>query len=157
MFGGMFPSFGHMTASPFDDMFNSAMGAMNSMQGATPPEGVHYSSWSQTRTMGPDGRVREETVQVGPGVDGRQETKRTVREGNASEMGSFGNQPFAPLLGENAADDQDVVVEEIHDDDSTGDAEVVRNVDDKEEDNGDRAQPPVSNWLKDRYNRWRSH
>lgn len=50
---------------------------------------------SKTRTVGPDGIVREETVRTTPGADGRPETRRTVRESDGvSGVGRYAADPY---------------------------------------------------------------
>lgn len=91
MFGGsLFGAMNGMMAS-FDRMFDE-MTAGNGFRNADGDgRGGTYFYESKTRTIGPDGRVREEVVRTAPGSDGHPETRRSVREGDDVR----GMDPFA--------------------------------------------------------------
>lgn len=93
--------------------------------------GTTYFYESMTRSVGPDGKVREERVRTKPGRDGRPETKRVVRDESGREHVTR-TEGEIPRFGEFARDfgriggyghegynrlPDPVLVEEVHDDD----------------------------------------
>lgn len=138
-------------------MFGSMMQGMHSLfdsfdrafEHSTPGESTYYYQ-SHTRTVGPDGRVVEETVRTTPGPSGRPETSRTVRDADGNEHVTKAEGEFPPMqppfaaiedahrsfdngwrawpFSERAYPQHDTrrlppaQVEEIHDDDTSTDA-----------------------------------
>lgn len=164
----------------FDDMAASAAGMNDRGQ----PSGTFYYE-SKTRTVGPDGIVREETVRTAPGADGRPETRRTVREGDgapgaarfgANGYGAYGDQRAMPRMMDDyrvphVAHEPDVVIEELDEygnvvasNDSNSD---VRQEDQHyfdERDRRERYEMPhemnedrPQSWWQDRYRQWRGN
>lgn len=125
MMRGMMSSMDRM----FDEMAASTMDNHGGGGGGGGGNTFYYES--KTRTVGPDGIVREETVRTVPGADGRPETRRTVREGeSAPGMGRFRadahemydsqdamprvmNDGYPGYPGVQAAPEPDVVIEEL--------------------------------------------
>lgn len=163
--GGLFGS--------FDRMFDQAFSTMSSDNHNG--NGSYYFE-SRTRTVGPDGRVREEHVRTVPDAEGNPQTRHTVC-GAESESGM---DPFYSGIGgydrgyERIPDvdrEPEIIVEEVDDDDMIaeeeaerrrsrgrrrprshyGDVEVEEIVDEPEE----RLQS-TGEWMRDSYRRWRT-
>ncbi|KAI0562660.1 hypothetical protein FGB62_55g134 [Gracilaria domingensis] len=103
--------FGPMTGimSSFDRMFDEFASASASGNGT-------YYYESSTTTVGPDGRVREETVRTTPGADGNPQTSRFVREGDQlRDSDPYQRYRIQGSHHHPLADD--VVVEEVEEDD----------------------------------------
>lgn len=95
-FNGMFGMMRGMMMSMdrlFDDFATSTMhfseGHASTFE-CRPGSGTYFYQ-SKTRSVGPDGRMREETVQTRRGSNGHPETRRTVRHGNNVEANQQGN------------------------------------------------------------------
>lgn len=141
MFGG--------AMSSFDRMFDDATAMMN--DGPDGSSSTYYYK-SHTKTMGPDGVVREETVTTKPGADGNPETRRTVREGDRiAEYGPHSRAVRGPTPRSSRNDD--VIIEEIDDDEDDG-REPRWGRSSREE--SARHHASGANWFRDRYNRWAS-
>lgn len=133
MFGmmqGMMSSMDRM----FDEMASSSMMTSRQFQSSGGGDGHSNGTFvyeSRTRTVGPDGVVREETVRTTPGTDGRPETRRTVREGNditemppeygANSFNVMGNMDMPRIMGDNNdngrnSGEPEVIVEELDED-----------------------------------------
>lgn len=136
----------------FEDMTSSSR--MMSGQNGGSGGGTYYYE-SKTRTVGPDGRVREEVVRTTPGSDGRPQTQRSVREGDdAREMGPFSvgfeNDPNQPRIDNG---EPDVVVEELDEYGNVinSNVEPRRSIAPRESNSAD-AQTQGSGWWNNRYN-----
>lgn len=104
-FGSLMNPFASMTQS-IDRMMQDAIASGDGGNGNSSST-FYYES--RTRTVGPDGHVREEVVRRRPGADGTTETQHQVREGRNGDIYTVRGEIES---GNNAPAD-DVVVEEL--------------------------------------------
>lgn len=164
--GGLFGSFDRMFDSAFANMAND-----------TPRGNSSYFFESRTRTVGPDGRVREEHVRTVPDAEGHPQTRRTVRDAERereldpffSGIGGGYDRRYDRIAGANR--EPEIIVEEVDDDEvmeeeeeerrrnrgrrrqrsNYGDVEVEEIVDEPAE-----RGAGAGDWMRDRYRRWRA-
>lgn len=162
--GGMFGSFDRMFDNPFAHMANDTRNGNGS-----------YFFESRTRTVGPDGRVREERVRTVPDAEGIPRTRRTVRDADTerdldpffSGIGGRYDRRYDRIAGRHR--EPEIIVEEVDDDEvmeeeerrrhrgrrrqrsNHGDVEVEEIVDEPAE-----RGPGAGDWVRDRYRRWRA-
>lgn len=158
LFRGMMTSFDRL----WDEMTTNSIPHPSTFQNHP---GSHYYYESKTRTVGPDGRVHEETVRTVPGADGQPETRRTVREGehNAHMRSVFDAQIPHPALSHHNpySSDNDVIVEELDEDgnvirDDSPTRRRSRSSRDEEHYHRAYQNEHSDNWLRNQYRRWRS-
>eukprot|EP00178_Gracilaria_changii_P023469 TRINITY_DN70_c0_g1_i1.p1 TRINITY_DN70_c0_g1~~TRINITY_DN70_c0_g1_i1.p1 ORF type:complete len:236 (-),score=39.39 TRINITY_DN70_c0_g1_i1:593-1300(-) len=155
--GGLFgPMSGIM--SSFDRMFDDFASASAAANGS-------YYYESSTTTVGPDGRVRQETVRTTPDADGNPQTSRFVSEGD--HVRDYDPYHRHAIQGSRRHPlEDDVVVEEVDEDDDClspsrrrHDARGRNDASDEERSRSheydDRQNNPM-NWVKERIGRWRS-
>lgn len=86
MFGTGASIFGGILSS-VDRLFDDMTTGFASTDANGRQKGSYFYE-SRTTTVGPDGRVREETVRTTPGQDGKPQTHRDVREGDQATWNS---------------------------------------------------------------------
>lgn len=150
LFGGMFGNMQNMMTS-MDHMFDDVHA------NAGPASGGSYYYESRKMTVGPDGRVHEETVRTVPDEHGNPTTSRTVRDGDRVEEIA----PSGRIHGHRSSRmDDDVVIEEVdeHGEPVREERLVRRSSRDERDARGRERMHAHSggSWLRDRYNQWRS-
>ncbi|CAN8064570.1 unnamed protein product [Agarophyton chilense] len=154
--------FGSMAGimSSFDRMFDQFASASAS---ASPAGNGTYYYESSTTTVGPDGRMRQETVRTEPDADGNPHTSRFVTEGDQLRNDPYNTYSIQPAPV-NPIDDR-VIVEEVEQDDDClrppeghhpRDRHHAYDEERHRPNARDNHQNTTANWMKDKFNRWRS-